>query len=80
MPFKPHPTDPDKLVLCRERPVFLSDLQAQIGHLREQIDMLFAEAAKDEALLRQALEALEQWNTPLYKRSSIIAKIKDRLG
>ena len=34
---------------------------------------------KDEAL-KLALEALEQWNTPLYKRIAVINKIKEALA
>ena len=34
---------------------------------------------KDEAL-KLALEAMEQWNTPLYKRGVVIAAIKEALA
>ena len=34
---------------------------------------------KDEAL-KMALEALEQWNTPLYKRGTVITAIKEALA
>jgi hypothetical protein len=45
--------------------------------LREQNTMLDAEAAKDEALLRQALEALERGETAL--RFAAIAALRERL-
>ena len=59
----------------------------ELRQLREQNAMLDAEAAKDEALLRQALEALENSrslepvdiNWVKGKREATIAALRERL-
>jgi hypothetical protein len=50
----------------------------ELRQLREQNTMLDAEAAKDEVLLRQALEALERGETVL--RFAAIAALRERLA
>ena len=50
----------------------------ELRQLREQNTMLDAEAAKDEVLLRQALEALERGETVL--RVAAIAALRERLA
>jgi hypothetical protein len=34
----------------------------------------------DRDIMQQALEALEQWNTPLYKRGNLITALRERLA
>ena len=34
----------------------------------------------DRDIMKQALEALEQWNTPLYKRGNLITALRERLA
>jgi len=50
----------------------------ELRQLREQNLMLDAEAAKDEALLRQCLEALERGETAL--RFAAIAALRERIA